>query len=82
MEIYAGHQFCAVKAPNDCVSVIGNEFMLETVDASSPDVVCSKGLFDLPREKGFAVYNPDGKMNIFDTYVGKQNFKDTAHMRT
>lgn len=82
MEIYGGHQYCAVKAPEDCVALIGNEFMIETIDENSNDVIFSKDLFNLPKEKGFALYSDDGKMNIFNTYVGKDNFKDTAHMRT
>lgn len=82
MEIYGGHQYCAVKAPDDCVALIGNEFMIETINENSNDVIYSKDLFNLPKEKGFASYSDNGKMNIFDTYVGKNNFKDTAHMRT
>ncbi len=82
MEIYGGHQYCAVKAPSDCVAVIGNEFMLETVDENSEDVVCSPGLFSMPKDNGFASYNSDGKMNLFNTYAGPNRFVDYSHMRT
>lgn len=82
MEIYAGHQYCAVKAPDDCVCALGNEFMLETVDKDSKDVIHSKDLFTLPEKYGFAKYNADGKMNLFNTYVGENNFSDYSHLRT
>lgn len=82
MEIYAGHQYCAVRAPEDCVCALGNEFMLETVDKDNPDVIYSKELFSLPEQHGFANYDADGKMNLFNTYVGKNNFTDYSHLRT
>lgn len=82
MEIYGGHQYCAIKAPNDCVAVIGNEFMIETIDTNSKDVVYSKDLFNLPAANGFAEYNADGQMNIFNSYAGKDRFVDYSHMRT
>lgn len=80
MEIYGGHQYCAIKCPNDCVAVFGNEFNIETVDETSNDVICSKDLFTLPKEKGFAVYRSDGKMDIEQTYADAVN--DGSRMRT
>lgn len=82
MEIYGGHQYCAVKAPEDCVCALGNEFMLDTVDETSNDTICSKELFTLPQQHGFAVYDANGKMNLHDTYSGKGNFTDYSHLRT
>lgn len=82
MEIYAGHQYCAIKAPDDCVCAMGNEFLIDTVDETSPDTICSKDLFSLPQKAGFAVMDPNGKMNIHDTYSGKGNFTPYSHMRT
>lgn len=80
MEIYGGHQYCAIKCPTDCVAVFGNEFNIETVDENSNDVICSKELFSLPKEKGFAVYKADGKMDIERTYADEVN--DGSRMRT
>lgn len=80
MEIYGGHQYCALKCPTDCVAVFGNEFNIETVDETSNDVICSKELFSLPKEKGFAVYRSDGKMDIERTYADAVN--DGSRMRT
>lgn len=63
MEIYGGHEYCAIKAPADCVTATGNEFLIETIDETSPDVICSPNLFKLPAEKGFGVYD-NGKLNL------------------
>lgn len=82
MEIIGGHQYCAVKAPNDCVACIGNEFALTTEYATCEDAICSPGLFDVPKNNNFAVYDADGKMNIFNTYVGKNRHTDFSHLRT
>ena len=82
MEIYSGHQYCAVKMPEDMVAVFGNEFMLDTVDAKSKDVICSKDLFRLPSKKGFAVMDTDGRMNLRRTYQGDGRLYDFSHLRT
>ena len=82
MEIYGGHEYCAMKAPNDCVTATGNDFQIETIDENHPDVICSKNLFKLPEEKGFAVYDANGKMNIYNTYAGPETDRDTCRLRT
>lgn len=82
MEIYGGHQYCAIKAPSDCVTATGNDFLIETIDETSSDVICSENLFKLPAEKGFAVYDNNGKMNIWKTYAGPETDKDTCRLRT
>lgn len=82
MEIYGGHEYCAIKAPADCVTATGNEFQIETIDETHPDVICSSTLFTLPAEKGFAAYNSNGKMNIFNTYAGPETERDTCRLRT
>lgn len=82
MEIYGGHQYCALKAPSDCVTGTGNDFLIETIDETNPDVICSKDLFKLPAEKGFAVYDSNGKMNIFNTYAGSEVDMDVCRQRT
>ena len=82
MEIYTGHQYCAVRMPDDAVAVFGNEFMLDTVDPDSDDVICSKELFSLPRKHGFAVMDANGRMNLRRTYSGDGRLYDPCHMRT
>ena len=82
MEIYSGHQYCAVKLPEDKAAAFGNEFMLETVDPDSDDVICSKELFSLPEKAGFAEYDPDGRMNLFHTYSGRDRLAEFSNLRT
>lgn len=83
MEIYSGHQYCAIRMPEDMVAVFGNEYMLDTVDPKDKSgVICSKGLFTLPKKAGFAVMDSNGKMNLRRTYSGDGRFYDFAHLRT
>lgn len=82
MEIYGGHEYCAIKAPDDCVTVMGNEYLLHKVDANSPNVVCSKNLFSLPKTNNLAVYDSDGQMDIAATYRGKNKISESSHLRT
>ena len=82
METYTGHQWCAVKMPEDCVAVYGNEFMIGAIDPDSDDVMYSEGLFSMPEEAGLAVYTEDGDMDIFATYAGPDRLANYANRRT
>lgn len=81
METYTGHQWCAVKCPDDCVAVYGNNFMLQCVDPESEDVMYSEALFSMPEEAGLAKYTEDGQFDLFATYSGGV-VKDNNTMRT
>jgi len=81
LETYTGHEWCAVKMPEDCVAVYGNNFMIGAVDPESKDVMCSPNLFTLPEEAGLAVYTEDGKMDLFATYAGGK-LSDGSNRRT
>ena len=70
VEYYTGHQWCAVRMPDDCVAVFGNMFMLGSVDVTSEDVICSEGLISMPQEAGLAVFDEDGNIDLFTTYSG------------
>ena len=70
IEYYTGHQWCAVKMPDDCVAVFGNMFMLGAVDVNSEDVICSEGLISMPQEAGLAVFTEDGLIDLQATYSG------------
>lgn len=70
METYTGHQWVAVKMPDDCVAVFGNHNMLGAVDPESEDVMYSPELFSMPEEAGLAVYTEEGYMDLFATYSG------------
>ena len=80
VETYTGHQWAALRLPEDQMAVFGNEFMLDGFTGEEEGFLCSPDLFRLPRENGLAVYGPDGKMNLFQTYAGR--FSDFANGRT
>lgn len=82
VETYTGHQWCAVKMPEDMVAVFGNEFMIQAIDPDSEDVMYSEGLFTAAEEAGLAVYDEDGLMNIFNTYSGTGRLANYANRRT
>ncbi len=84
IESYSGHQWCAVRMPDDCVAVFGNECMLGTVDAyvEGESLLHSEGLFTAPAEAGLAVYDEAGNMDLFATYCGATNLNSGANRRT
>lgn len=81
METYTGKQWCAVKMPEDCVAVWGNQFMLGVVDVNSEDVLCSEGLVSMPEAAGLAVYDENGNIDLFATYSGGE-LGDGSNRRT
>ena len=81
MEIYTGHQYAAVKLPEDCVAGFGNEFMLDSLNGFDTKITSEK-LESLPKEKGYAVYNDDSSLNLFSTYAGEKRLSDYANIRT
>ena len=82
VEMYTGHQYAAVKLPEDRVCAFGNEFSL-TLLSEYEDYVMSGGLRSLAEENGFAVYGGDGgELNLWATYSGQEVVTDYSHMRT
>ncbi len=81
VEMYNGHQYAAVKLPNDKVCAFGNEFSLEYTSDYS-DCILSKKLESLAKDKGFAVYGKNGKLNLLETYSGDEVVTNYSHMRT
>ena len=81
VEMYTGHQYAAVKLPDDKVSVFGNEFNLEYL-SDYEDSVVSKNLEKLAVDNGFAVYGDNGELNLLATYAGPETVEDYSHMRT
>ncbi len=68
MELLSGHQYCAVKYPDDAYSVIPNCYMLDKVDIKDTEnVYASKNIIALPKEHGFLVAE-DGLINLKKTY--------------
>ncbi|UTC66654.1 MULTISPECIES: C69 family dipeptidase [unclassified Treponema] len=68
MEILSGHQYAAVKVPDDSYAVIPNHFLLGYVDVNSPDVIASRNLISLPQQKGF-YEEYEGKFHVALTYA-------------
>ncbi len=68
MEILSGHQWAAVKAPEDAYAVIPNCYMLGDIDLSDAEnVLASAQVLSLPEEKGF-LKTHDGKPHLALTY--------------
>lgn len=73
MEMLTGHQYVAIKYPEDCFSVVPNCYMLGTVDVNDKEnVIASKDLINLPKKHGFLV-EEDGKIHVRKTYAEKLN---------
>ena len=81
IEMYSGHQYAAVKLPDDKVCAFGNEFSLEYV-SDYDDCILSKELESLAKDKGFAVYGENGELNLLATYSGDEVVTNYSHMRT
>lgn len=81
VEMYTGHQYAAVRLPQDKVSVFGNEFTMEYLSEFDQSIV-SKDLLALPEQRGFAVYGKNKELNLYETYSGDTMAKDYNQMRT
>ena len=78
MEIYTGHQYAAIKLPDDMAAVIPNAYMLGEIDVNSEDVIVSEGLVSLAEKKNFLV-KTNGMINLRKTYAEKE--KDSNAIR-
>lgn len=68
MEILSGHQWAAVKVPDDAYAVIPNCFMLGYIDLKdTQNVLASPNIINLPKSKGF-LKTQDGKFHLALTY--------------
>ncbi len=81
IEMYSGHQYAAVRLPDDKVSVFGNEFNLEYV-SDYEEYILSPELEDLAVQNGFAKYGRNDELNLLDTYSGSSVLTDYSHRRT
>ena len=81
VEMYNGHQYAAVKLPDDAVCVFGNEFSLEYV-SEYDDYILSPDLESNAVRDGFAVYGDNDELNILATYSGQEVVTKYSHMRT
>lgn len=77
MEIYTGHQWLAIKLPQDKVAVIPNAAVLGCADvADTENVLASANLWEMPKENNFLALS-NGKPHAALTY-GADRF--TEHM--
>lgn len=68
MEIVSGHQYAAIKMPDDVVAVIPNCLMLDYVDVNDKEnVIASKDLISMPEKNGL-IKNKDNKFSVRKTY--------------
>lgn len=70
MEIYTGHQYVAVKVPQDVYAVVANAFYLGNVALNSKDVIASKDILNVPK-KANLLKEKDGKFHLAMTYREK-----------
>ncbi|MBR5336604.1 MAG: C69 family dipeptidase [Lachnospiraceae bacterium] len=80
-ETYTGHQYAAVKLPDDKVAAFGNEYTLEYL-SEYEESIKSPDLLTMPEKNGFAVYGKDHELCLCDTYAGPSITSDYSHMRT
>lgn len=81
METYTGHEWVAVKMPEDCIAIYGNNYLIGAVDPASEDVIASPNLFSMPEEAGLTVYTEDGMVDLYATYAGNV-MNDGSNRRT
>ena len=69
IEIYSGHQFVAIKYPDDKFSVFPNTFFLGTIDLNDKNnVIKSDGIEKVAKEAGSYVAE-NGKMHLAKSYA-------------
>lgn len=78
MEVYSGHQYAAIKMPEDKVAAFGDEYMIGAVDEDADMAIYSPDLFSIPMDNDFAEYEEDGRINLAKTYGDKKSIYNTA----
>ena len=68
VEVYTGHQWAAVRLPEDRMLAIGNEFLLREFDPSAPDTLSSEGLVAMAEKGGFLKRGRGGLIDLAATY--------------
>ncbi|MCR5592062.1 MAG: C69 family dipeptidase [Lachnospiraceae bacterium] len=81
VENFTGHQYVAKKLPADCIATFGSEPIFANADPDDADTICSEGLFSLPEENGFAVYEGDDTLDLILTYNEENDYSKEDHLR-
>lgn len=69
VEVYSGHEWAAVRMPEDRVAIYGNQFMLRSFDISSSDSLHSPGILSVPEKAGTLVRDAVGNIDLFRSYA-------------
>ncbi len=83
VEVYTGHEWAAVRMPEDQVAVFGNQFNICEFDTNDTEnVMYSPGLVSLAVENGFDVWKDKGNgiIDLYETY--SPSLWDYANYRT
>ena len=80
IEVYTGHQWAAIRMPEDKVAVFGNQFMLRSYDLNSKDSLYSPGLVSVPEKAGTLVRVGEGKIDLYQSYSNP--LRDYSNFRT
>lgn len=80
LETYTGHEWAAVKMPTNKIAIFGNQFMIDAINESYDEIICSENIEIMPKKAGIAIYN-NGKFDIFNTYSGKEILSDYSQLR-
>lgn len=79
MEMYTGQQWAAVRVPDDCYAVVGNDALIGTIDVNdTQNVITSPNLVSFAQDHGFLV-EENGKINCVETYAGPK--RDYSQIR-
>ncbi|MGO1581420.1 MAG: C69 family dipeptidase [Peptoniphilaceae bacterium] len=81
MEIYSGHQYVAIKYPNDKFSVFPNAYWLGGVDLNDKEnVIASKDIVKVAKEAKTYTETKEGLMDMAASY-GPKELKDSNRSR-
>ena len=90
MELYSGHQYAAVKLPDDKCGVVGNEFVLDSLaDYGKDNYFASDGIIDIAEKAETATWTSSDhiveNLDLFHSYAKElldTDFSNNSHRRT
>ena len=72
MEIVSGHQYAAMKLPDDMYAVFPNSLFIQGVDVNDTEnYIVSKDLVKVANDAGTAVYDEAGRINVAASYAAE-----------
>ena len=90
MELYSGHQYAAVKLPDNKCGVVGNEFVLDSLsDYGKDNYIVSDGIIDVAEEAETATWTSSEhtveNLDLFHSYAEElldTDSSNNSHRRT